>query len=681
MRVAQRATSASWRLTVAVGKLAPWPLAALALALFVAQPVPDPIDHDALIGVAGILATVLTIGFAVTLLVAQHTSERHARVLYAEFRREHAWLSVLGFLAIGVVLIVAGALIRSTVSTGWASLALAVALGIYTATLVPHLLDSLDGTKLADQATDRVVKELNGFARSRERNEREDGLKPVAERGLEIGRLIAVQGALSNDTEVLRSGFRGMRRVLVAYIEGSPTRGWDGEIVNLGFQSFRDVVTRCLDLDPVLMMRVVLEELTAFGVESQRTLEADGAETVSGRLNTLFFEVVRGTLMNDQSAAAAMATRGIGDSALALLRAHSPNMVTDHIGKLRAVALGSMQNEKDHVAGEAHVQLVKIAIGLASLDSRDIMPPSLFQEACAALCDTVDAFVERASTSGGLANDWAWNQVTMAWARYNVSRAVIAGIAADARMGDERTSRFGHGANALVHALVKLGTEGTGGFSTSGHAVESAYTAVLGSMALNVDQSPKLIPEMYEAVIGRLVDPDKEKMHEIEMLAGLVLAGVYEAESPRATAPGMRQAVLVALDRTKTIADDFHRKRRARAWIGGGRAALGSGDEPLADAIAAAIAPDVQEVRSMADGRPWMERDGFFNELFTREQAIRLPDLPDHHTKPEVVAAFDVLLGKHRGPEPPKRAGLPPKPDAPRPRRPRRRTPKVPPPP
>ena len=316
-----------------VARIAPLVLVAAAVALFVGQPIPDPINHDALIGIAGILATVLSIGFAVTLLVAQHTAERHARVLYVQFRRERAWLGVLGLLALGVVLVTAGALIRSTVSTGWASLALAVALGFYTASLVPRLLDSLDATLLADRLTDRTVADLRAIAR-RNRPYPDPAMKPATRRGLEIARLIATQGVASDDSEVVRAGFRGMRRVLVAYIEGSSTRGWDGEIVNLGFQSLRDVTDRSVKANPVLMLPAALEELTTFGVESQRTLEEGGNETVSGRLNSLFLEVVAQTLKNDQSAAPAMATAGIGDSAQALIRARSPNMVADHIRTL-----------------------------------------------------------------------------------------------------------------------------------------------------------------------------------------------------------------------------------------------------------------------------------------------------------------------------------------------------------
>jgi hypothetical protein len=153
------------RLALRVGAVV---LVAFAIWLFVLQPLPEPMAQDALIGVAGIVATVLSLGLTVTLIVAQHTAEKHARVLYVEFRRERAWLLVLGLLAVGVVAIVAAALARPSISTGWASLAVAASLGVYTASLLPRMLDSLDATILAERLTARTVRELHEIASSRE---------------------------------------------------------------------------------------------------------------------------------------------------------------------------------------------------------------------------------------------------------------------------------------------------------------------------------------------------------------------------------------------------------------------------------------------------------------------------------------------------------------------------------
>jgi len=661
-RLVGRAKAAARRAAAALARLAPIPLAFLALVLIAVQPSTDPIDVGALIAIAGIVATVLSLGFTVTLLVAQHTAERHARALYAEFRREGGWLRVLAWLSVGVVVIVAASLVRPTLSTAFAALTLAVALGLYAASLLPQLLDSLDPTKLAERLTDRSVNQLRDIARSYHRLYVESALKPVAAQGIEIASGIAVQGISSNDKEVVRAGFAGMRRVFVAYIEGSPTRGWDTEIINHAFQNLDDAVRRCLKESPVLILPAVLEELTTLGDESQRTLEVDGNEAVSGRLNSLFLDVIRETLTNDESAGAAMAAAGIGTSAMALIRARSPNMVADHIRKLRSTALAAIRTEQDHVAGRAHVELSKIAVGLASMDMHDVMPPSLFQDACSAFGDSVEAFTQRTSTKGTLMSDLAWSRVTMSHVPDNLARVVIAGVAANGRARDRYRRDFGHGATALTHALVTLATKGAGGL-TQGHALETAYMAVLGTMALETDaRSAELVPDLWITVVRRLVDPEKETLHEVGMLSTLLLTGTYEAESSRPTAGRMREGINEALGMTTAIADEWHRRRRARAWLAAGRAALGCGDEALARAIAAGIGPDLREIRSPADVFAGLDDDGFYDAVLG--QAVPAPKLPDKHTQPEVIAAFKALLDKHqtrrrrrRPPTPPRCGG------------------------
>lgn len=629
---------------------APFVLVASALWLFAAQPLPERVELDALVGIAGIVATVLSLGLTVTLIVAQHTAERHARVLYEEFRRERSWLGILGILGVGVVAILAAALARPTASPAWAALALASALGVGVASLLPRLLDSLDRTELAKRLTDRTVAELRRAAKREPRYEREPALKPVARRGLGIARAIADQGVTAGDEETVRAGYAAMRRVIVAYVEGSDTRGWDGEVLTLAFQQLSVVTDLCAQKDAVIVLAAAIDELRALAVESQATLEPDGPETISIRLNGLLVDVAARTIMNDQSAVPAMATGAIGEGAIALIRAKSPNGVAGHIRKLRSIALLALTTGKDHVAGVAHVELSKIALALATMQTRDVMPPSLYQDACDALGDTVDAFVSRAHSPGGMGDDTAWLWTTSPHMQHNLSRVVMAGIAADARTENRRRRRtdFAHGATSLVHSLVKLSSLDAG-FLTQGHAVETAYLSVLGSMSIGVGSStPELIPDLWRVVAKRLLDSEREKMHEVEMLESLLLIGAYGAESSRPTAPHMRAALQECLAITAAIDDDFHRRRRARAWRAAGRAALGSGDEALAEAIAVVIARDLRELRRATEGYEPHEMGGPWQELFTAGQMfLPRPEIPDAHRRPEVVAAFNELLHKH----------------------------------
>ena len=66
-------------------RLATTALLATAVAVYLAQPIKESTDLDALVAIAGLVATVLSLGLAVTLLVAQHTAERHTHASIPSF--------------------------------------------------------------------------------------------------------------------------------------------------------------------------------------------------------------------------------------------------------------------------------------------------------------------------------------------------------------------------------------------------------------------------------------------------------------------------------------------------------------------------------------------------------------------------------------------------------------------
>jgi hypothetical protein len=263
----------------------------------------------------------------------------------------------------------------------------------------------------------------------------------------------------------------------------------------------------------------------------------------------------------------------------------------------------------------------------------------------------VDEFIARTTSKGTLMDDIAWSWVTMAHAEYNLAWVVASGVLAIGRSRDRYSLDFDHGATSLVASLIKLSGQNAKGHLTQGHAVETAYMAVLGSMGLSRDRlPPDLIPRLWSMVVRRLVDPEKETLHEVDMLSTLLLHGTYEAVSSGPSATQMRAGVEEALTLTTGISDEWHRRRRSRAWVSAGRAALGSGDRALAMTIAAAIARDVREARKIADAPPWRvdsrEEDDFLSAFFSAAQPIPRPKIPDVHTQPDVVAEFKGMLDK-----------------------------------
>lgn len=640
-------------------RLATIALLATAVALAVAQPSKDPAELDALIAIAGLLATVLSLGLTVTLLVAQHTAERHARALYAEFRRERGWLIALASLAIGVITIAAGSLIAPTVSTAWAALALAAALGLLAASLFPQLLDSLDRTELARRITDRIVDQLRRVTKRTPAVRRETKLKPIAVRGIDIAGGLAVEGVTANDQEVVRAGFAGIRRVLIAYLAGSPTRGWDTEILNFSFQHLEVAIDLCIERSPILLLPVALEEVTAVGVESPTVLEpVDRYESVSGRLNSLFLHVAAQTLTADSSGAASMATAGIGEGGVALIRAERPNGVRDHVRRLHSIASAALRTERDHVVGQANHQLARLALGLAQLDSRDVMPGTLYLDACEAISQSVDEFVARTTTTGALMRDTAMTPVNGPLATPNLSVVVIAGLNAHRLSGDRRGQDFSFGANTVMHSLLRLAAYRTSVVMTPSYALDTAYSAIVGALALEpTDELAERASQWWLELLRHLTGPDAhDGLSGQPMLASTLLIAVYEAEADRPpVAASMRAAVVEALGLTQAIAGEFDRRRAAMAWLPAGRAAIGSGDEELAQTIAAGIATDLHALEAAAAGDPWAESDGFSlfgGDFYPPVFGTIVRTLPDLHRRPDVIAEFQSLVDDRRQPPP-----------------------------
>ena len=631
-------------------RLATIVLLAASVGVGLRQPFKESADFGALVAIAGLLATVLSLGLTVTLLIAQHTAERHARALYAEFRRERAWLVALASLGVGVIAIVAGSLLAPTMSTAWAALALATALGVFAGSLFPRLLDSLDRTELARRITDRIVNRLREVSRKTDVVDREGELKPIATRGIDITSGLAIEGISANDREVVRAGYAGIRRVLIAYLEGSPTRGWDTEIINYAFQHLEVATDVGISQSPILLLPVALDELTALGVESPTVLRPiDQYENVSGRLNRLFLEVISQTLTADSSGAAAMATAGVGSSGVALIQAKHPLGVNDNIRRLRSIAGAAMRAERDHVAGQANHELARLALALARLESSDIMPASLYQDACEAISQSVEDFVARTTSAGSLMRDIAMTPINGPFANPNLSVVVVAGLMAQQRTRTRHARDFSFGANALMHSLLRLATYLTSGVMTSSYALDTAYSAILGALTLEPDVDlAEQLSRWWLDLVRQLTDPRAEKsINSLAMLKSLLLVGVQEVGEDRPhIGAQMRAALEEAMRLTQSIADDFGRRRASLTWLPAGRAAIGGGDNALAAAISAGIAPDIRALRMAAAGRPWAEPDEFGHggDFYPPVPGSQVRTMEGHHRRPDVAAEFEILL-------------------------------------
>jgi len=650
--------------------------------LFVVQPLGQPADLDALVTIAGLVATVLSLGLTVTLLVAQHTAEEHSRMLYAEFRRERAWLQVLGVLGVGVVVIVAASLTTQTLSTAWAGLLCATALGAYAATLLPRLLDSLDRTELARRIGERLVTEI-GQVRARTHPVHRDGeLKPVAIRGLEIAGAMTMDGIQRGDADVVRSGYSLLRQVLLAYVAASPSRGWDSEVVDRAFQHARVATMRLVGRSAEILLPVAIEELRTLGVESPSTLQPiDAGDPIVSRVNRLFMDVVARTMTADESGGAAMATAAIGASAVALADTGRLNLISevDDLGAISAAAIGT---ERYHVAGIAHRELVRLAIRTAT-ETDDIMAGDSFGRACSALASAATSFVKKETEAGSLMRDVAWRPILSVRANPHLVAAVLAGLSALQRSGERYPMDFASGTDALMDALVMLATCDEQVVMTPSEALHTAYSTLMGVLALGLDARPELIVGWWTEIVELLSSSGRgAHIDGQEMLSALLLAGVYGSASDRGWAEPLRRELLRLVTAQGEVAD-ARPGLRARAWMQAGRASLGSGDRDLAMSVARLISTDIAAIettlrRRAVEDPGWVTTGSFAPDPPPPIPGTPMPDLPRTDRDPAVIEEFRTMIaraptrrrsrGKPQQPSTPVEGRSPrrPAPDAPR---------------
>ena len=148
-------------------RAAGWLLILGSVGVFWQNPDRRDLDASVIMMVGSLLGLALSIAFAATLLVAQHMSERHARSVLVEFRRDWSWPFLLGLLAVSVCLTVAAGLQQPTMSTGWSSFLLLVGVFLVAADRYPSLLDTLDPARLTTRMTSFMFRFLSSAPAAR----------------------------------------------------------------------------------------------------------------------------------------------------------------------------------------------------------------------------------------------------------------------------------------------------------------------------------------------------------------------------------------------------------------------------------------------------------------------------------------------------------------------------------
>ncbi len=571
--------------------LAPWAALATAVATFAAQPDPTPIQPETVVAIASLAGVALSLGFAVALLIAQHTAERHVRLMFAEFRADRTWASTLSWFAIGVGAIVAAGLARPTMSTAWASTGVLVWLALLGARAFPRLLDSLDPVVLAERASMRAVRRLDA-AKAEPLGRLDERFLQDAQRGIVACATMAHEALLNEDGEVLEAALSGIRKILVAYLRRSPYAQPTDLPIDLAFQRIDVIAENVSRRSQVILMPVFITELKRLGLEAARLAGANphGNDPVTLRLNMILFQLLAASLRNPSSTAPSLAATTIADIGLALLEAGQPNGVSDHVRRLGQVALAAMDNEADHVAAAANHGLARIAIGLLGVDKEEVMPPSIFQEACRALAASLDRYIAR--KDGTLQAQTAVLPVLGPFAQPSLATIAIAAADASASRGGFSPDDFGFGADALVDALGRfVGADNVGAWPQS-CSLDCLYSSVVGAFALvRTDEESARRIERWASAIGNAVLADEQGRnqrlsHGPDQLASVLLLAVYALPS---AAAGVRERLIGWISRTVDLVAStppgFARRRLVNAFVPAAAASIGAGEEKLATLI------------------------------------------------------------------------------------------------
>ena len=579
--------------------LLPWLLLVAAAVTFALQPDTTPIDPDVIIGLAGLAGVALSLGFAVALLVAQHTAERHARLMFAEFRSDRTWALTLGSFAIGVALIVTAGIARPTFATAWASVIGLLWLGLLGAQAFPRLLDSLDPVVLTERVANRSVRRILASKRSGILDSTAS-LDALAERGVTACATVAQEALVNDDAEVFEAAIRGLASTLIAYLRQSPWAAPTDAPIDRAFQRIDVISDAVSQRSQVILMPVLIAELRKLGLEAPRIAAGNPNENdaISTRLTMVFFELLAASPQNRTSVAPAFAATTIADLGVALLAAGQPNGVRDHIDKLSATGVAGLDAGVDHVTAAAIHGLARIAGALLELDPHEVMPASHFQRACEGIGQILDRYVERGDWS--LQGQMSVLPILGPLSAPSLPTLAVAAAKRATRAEGFAPHEFGFGAESLVTGATALVAADSA--LVRPDAVECLYSAVIGVLAVCVEdaESADLIDRWMARLTQVVLADEQPGVHKLfrapEILASVLLIGVYALPIAAPEVGEMlRSRLRATFVSVAGVTPDFERRRLVRAVLPSALAIAVADESALLEVLVGNLGVDLEE--------------------------------------------------------------------------------------
>lgn len=287
----------------------------LAMLVGLLQPDTGKADPLVILAIGSLLGLSLSVGAAVTLLIAQQIAERYPRQLFREFRRDPTWIFVVGVAAAAVCLSAGAALWRPTVSTAWAAwLALSGVL-LLAASRLPSLLDSLDAEVLVTRVASHATVRLKAH------ESRDDAAKEVQD-GVESLTTVARQGVQLGDPKVVAAALAGVNELVAAYVVSRAYGGIEDPTVDFAMQRYELVAEAAVGASRVVALPAVIDSARDLGTKAAgfRLLLNPDWEAVTARITNLLTQIAAASLTDRLSWSGSMATVAISKNAVELVR-------------------------------------------------------------------------------------------------------------------------------------------------------------------------------------------------------------------------------------------------------------------------------------------------------------------------------------------------------------------------
>lgn len=577
-----------------------WVAAVCAAALFVWQPDRHAVDPTLILTIATLPGLALSVGAAVTLLIAQHTAERHSRQIYREFRRDPSWIIVIGLAASSVVATVAAGLQFPTVSTTWASLILLVAVLLVSAAQLPTLLDSLDPATLATRFGKRMARRVSSVHQG---HDHDDQVAGATRSGVESLFAVARGGLRSEDPEVVTAALASVHDLLVAYLQSIALPGIDDLTADFAMQRYEVLAQAARAYSPVVVLPSIVDALRDLGVAASRLripLNPDW-EPISLRVSSILLEIAAASLGDQISSSGGMATAAIAECAEALVVNHRPRLVGEHIRKLRSIGVSATGAGAFHVAAQASHGLARLAARLIDIDGQDIMEGAHFEDAANALLAIGETYRDIKTGSWGIA-DSAVLLVIGPMATPNVASLAVGGLFRRSTGSDRG---FRDGASTFFSVAIELAFPPKRRVLIAADARQASYAAIAGALARATSPEDfETLEAWWRLFVPRLIaatgSGEGGGLDDRSLLTGLLLFVIYKLPAIDDDARDILTN-LVGESLAQSFAPGAPGARLAAVWRTVGVASIGAGLSDLAVSIArvTGLQPGDDE------GHPW----------------------------------------------------------------------------